>query len=55
MLQQYKYERFYDKLQKIGVTTLKQPADHYGLSLILGGGENTLWNLPALMPTWHGC
>jgi penicillin-binding protein 1C len=45
LLQQYKYERFYDKLQKIGISTLKQPADHYGLSLILGGGENTLWEL----------
>jgi penicillin-binding protein 1C len=45
MLQQYKYERFYDKLNKIGISTLKQPADHYGLSLILGGGENTLWEL----------
>ncbi|QHS57046.1 penicillin-binding protein 1C [Mucilaginibacter sp. 14171R-50] len=45
MLQQYKYERFYDKLKKIGISTLNQPADHYGLSLILGGGENTLWEL----------
>ncbi len=45
MLQQFKYERFYDFLQKAGITTLKQPADHYGLSLILGGGENTLWEL----------
>ncbi|OOQ61668.1 penicillin-binding protein 1C [Mucilaginibacter pedocola] len=48
MLQQYKYERFYDVLKKAGVTTLKQPADHYGLSLILGGGENTLWELTGL-------
>jgi penicillin-binding protein 1C len=45
MLQQFKYERFYDFLQKVGITTLKKPADHYGLSLILGGGENTLWEL----------
>lgn len=45
MLQKYKYERFYDLLKKTGITTLKQPADHYGLSLILGGGENTLWEL----------
>jgi penicillin-binding protein 1C len=45
MLQQFKYERFYDVLQKMGITTLKKPADHYGLSLILGGGENTLWEL----------
>jgi penicillin-binding protein 1C len=45
MLQQFKYERFYDFLHKVGVTTLKKPPDHYGLSLILGGGENTLWEL----------
>lgn len=45
MLQQFKYERFYNFLQKAGITTLKKPADHYGLSLILGGGENTLWEL----------
>ncbi|RVU03095.1 penicillin-binding protein 1C [Mucilaginibacter limnophilus] len=45
MLQQFKYERFYDFLHKAGITTLSKPADHYGLSLILGGGENTLWEL----------
>ncbi|MCO5949282.1 penicillin-binding protein 1C [Mucilaginibacter flavidus] len=45
MLQQFKYERFYDALHKMRITTLSKPADHYGLSLILGGGENTLWEL----------
>jgi penicillin-binding protein 1C len=45
MLQKYKYERFYNLLKKTGITTLKQPADYYGLALILGGGENTLWEL----------
>lgn len=45
MLQKYKYERFYDFLKKAGITTLNQPADFYGLSLILGGGENSLWEL----------
>ncbi|MBE9660689.1 penicillin-binding protein 1C [Mucilaginibacter myungsuensis] len=45
MLQKFKYERFYDFLKKEGMTTLNKPADHYGLSLILGGGENTLWEL----------
>jgi penicillin-binding protein 1C len=45
MLQQYKYERFHALLRKAGITTLKQPADYYGLSLILGGSENTLWEL----------
>ena len=45
MLQQYKYQRFYDKLKKVGIGTLNQPADHYGLSLILGGSEVTMWDL----------
>ena len=45
MLQQYKYQRFYDKLKKLGIGTLNQPADHYGLSLILGGSEVTMWDL----------
>ncbi|MDB5007419.1 MAG: pbpC [Mucilaginibacter sp.] len=45
MLQQYKYERFHALLRAAGITTLKQPADFYGLSLILGGGENNLWEL----------
>ncbi len=45
MLQQYKYQRFYDKLKKVNFTTLNQPADHYGLSLILGGSEVTMWDL----------
>jgi penicillin-binding protein 1C len=45
MLQHYKYERFHALLRKMGMTTLKQPADFYGLSLILGGSENTLWEL----------
>lgn len=45
MLQQYKYERFHSFLREIGITTLKHPADFYGLSLILGGGENSLWEL----------
>ncbi|WP_207426389.1 penicillin-binding protein 1C [Pedobacter sp. SYSU D00535] len=45
MLQQYRYERFHDFLRNLGFSTLNKPADFYGLSLILGGGENTLWEL----------
>jgi len=45
MLQTYKYPRFYDQLKKLGISTLNQPADHYGLSLILGGSEVTMWDL----------
>lgn len=45
LLQTYKYPRFYDQLKKLGFSTLNQPADHYGLSLILGGSEVTMWDL----------
>lgn len=45
MLQQYRYERFHTLLKQLGITTLDKPADHYGLSMILGGGETTMWEL----------
>jgi penicillin-binding protein 1C len=45
MLRQYSPERFLDLLHKTGFTTFNKPADYYGLSLILGGGETTLWEL----------
>jgi penicillin-binding protein 1C len=45
MLQTYRYPRFYDKLKQLGFSTLNKPADHYGLSLILGGSEVTMWDL----------
>ncbi len=45
MLQQYRSERFLVLLKKLGITTMNKPATHYGLSMILGGGETTLWEL----------
>lgn len=48
MLRDYKYPRFYDLLKKTGIRTLNRPADHYGLSLILGGCEVTPWDLTGL-------
>ena len=45
LLQQYKYQRFYETLQQCGITTLKRNADTYGLSLILGGCEVTTWDI----------
>lgn len=48
MLQQYKYQRFYETLQQCGITTLNNNADFYGLSLILGGCEVTPWDLAAV-------
>ncbi len=48
LLQQYKYQRFYELLQKGGIHTLNNPADFYGLSLILGGCEIKMWELAGL-------
>lgn len=45
MLKQYRTERFQALLKKMKITTMQKPASHYGLSLILGGGETTLWEL----------
>ncbi len=44
-LRSYRYEKFYDLLKNMGITTLDQPANHYGLALILGGAEATLWDV----------
>jgi penicillin-binding protein 1C len=48
LLQQFKYQRFYEVLKQCGITTLNRPADSYGLSLILGGSEVTMWDLAGL-------
>ncbi len=48
MLQSYGYDQFYALLRKTGMTTLTKPADHYGLSIILGGAEARLWDLAGM-------
>lgn len=45
MLQKYSPEKFLSLLNDIGFTSFKKSADYYGLSLILGGGETSLWEL----------
>jgi penicillin-binding protein 1C len=42
MLNQYGIDRFLLLLQRLGFRTVNKSADHYGLSLILGGAEITL-------------
>ena len=44
-LRRYGVPKFHDLLKKAGLTTIDRPADHYGLSLILGGTEGTLWDI----------
>lgn len=48
MLQQYGLEKFHFNLQKLGMTTLTKNAKHYGLPLILGGAEGSLWELTSI-------
>ena len=48
MLKSYRYEKFHSLMKAMGMTTLTQPADHYGLSLILGGAEGTLWDITGI-------
>jgi penicillin-binding protein 1C len=48
MLKQYGIQPFYELLKKLGMSTLSRPASHYGLSLILGGAEGTLWDISAM-------
>jgi penicillin-binding protein 1C len=45
MLQKYNPDRFLSLLHKTGFSTFDKPADYYGLSIILGGGETSLWEL----------
>lgn len=44
-LQEYGVQPFINRLQDHGFSTINKTAYHYGLSLILGGGEVTLWDL----------
>jgi penicillin-binding protein 1C len=45
MLQAYGLEKFHSRLQSLGFSSINQPPGHYGLTLILGGAEVTLWDL----------
>ncbi len=48
MLKQHGIKPFYDFLKSRGMSTLHRNADDYGLPLILGGAEGTLWEMTNL-------
>ncbi len=48
LLKEYGYEKFHQKLRSMGLTSLNKPAGHYGLSLILGGAESSLWEITSM-------
>ena len=55
--------RFHSRLRSLGLSTLNRPAESYGLSLILGGAEATVWDLAGMyarlsadaqtLPAWN--
>ncbi len=47
MLDKYGRENFLSLVRSLGFRTINRSAGHYGLSLILGGAEISLWDLTA--------
>ncbi|WP_411766311.1 penicillin-binding protein 1C [Winogradskyella sp. A3E31] len=45
LLKDFGLEHFYSYLSQLHLKDLDKNADHYGLSLILGGAESNLWDL----------
>lgn len=45
MLRSFGLEKFHSKLQSLEFSTITRGPEHYGLSLILGGAELSLWDL----------
>ena len=45
LLQQFGLDRFHHYLKKLELKNITKNANHYGLSLILGGAESNLWDL----------
>ncbi len=37
--------RFVGQLRQLGLSTIDEPAEHYGLGIVIGGGESTLLDL----------
>ena len=48
MLRKFGVPKFLGTLRRCGMSTLKESASHYGLSLILGGAEGTLGEVTSL-------
>jgi penicillin-binding protein 1C len=48
LLKDFGLDRFYAHLKTLGMTTLFRPAQEYGLTLVLGGAEGTLWELTGI-------
>ena len=45
LLRTYGLQKFRDQLQNLHLSHIDKPADYYGLTLILGGAETSLWDI----------
>jgi penicillin-binding protein 1C len=45
MLRSYGLKRFYNDLQRLNFKNINRPVNYYGLTLILGGAESSLWDI----------
>jgi len=45
LLRGYGLQKFHNRLRKMNLASVDRPASHYGLSLILGGAESSLWEV----------
>lgn len=45
MLRDFGFQRFYNILKKTNQKGIDKPAEYYGLSMILGGAESSLWDI----------
>jgi penicillin-binding protein 1C len=45
LLREHTVPKFYNKLQDLKLTHINRGASTYGLSLIIGGGESSLWDM----------
>ena len=48
LLRAHGVDRFAAVLRRLGLSTLDQPGAYYGLALILGGAEGTLWDVTGI-------
>lgn len=45
MLQNFGLPQFHHYLKEMGMSTINRPPEHYGLTLVLGGAEGSLWDI----------
>lgn len=45
MLRQYGLDKFYGDLKEMNLGGINKPSSHYGLAMVLGGAESSLWEL----------